>query len=193
MPNSKSPKLKIHLDLLRPQSNPEKIFVKLTRWLLSTGRYIFIFVEALVLIAFIARFKLDADLASLNDAIEEQKPYIQSLKPYEIRIRQTQLKLDTIPNVDKTTPDYSQILNKVASQTPLAIKITNITMESSLGKVNIQIGGDAKNNIDISSFINGLKSDKTFSNLALVSIGLEKGVLKFGINATASISGGTNL
>ena len=62
----------INLDLLRPQSSPEKLFSRLLRWLLSTGRYIFIFVEALVLIVFISRFKLDDDLASKKEAIEQQ-------------------------------------------------------------------------------------------------------------------------
>ncbi len=57
-------KLAIHLNLLKPQSNPEQLPIKLFRWLLLSGRYIFVFVEALVLIAFAARFKLDADIAT---------------------------------------------------------------------------------------------------------------------------------
>src|SRR5688500_12046830 len=109
MPKPESPKLVINLDLLKPQSDPEKILVKFIRWLLKAGRYIFIFVEAIVLIAFITRFKLDEDLASKKEAIEQQIPYIESLKPYEILIRQNQLKLATIDSFYKTYPNYDQI------------------------------------------------------------------------------------
>src|SRR3989344_3939157 len=99
MPKPKSTKLIINFDLLKPQSNPEKTSVKILRWLLSTGRYIFIFVEAVVLIAFITRFKLDEDLASKNEAIKQQVPYIQSLKSTENLIRQTQLKIASINSI----------------------------------------------------------------------------------------------
>src|SRR3989344_1083063 len=113
MPRPKS-KIAITLDLLKPQSNPQKIPIKILHWLLSTGRYIFIFVEIIVLAAFFARFKLDADLAAKKDIIEEQIPYIESLKSYEILIRQTQLKLSTIKAFYATQPDYTQILKKIA-------------------------------------------------------------------------------
>ena len=105
MPKSR-PKLTIKLNLLRPQSNPEKLPLKLIRWLLYSGRYIFILVNALVLIAFGARFKLDGDLASKKEAIEEQIPYIESLKLYEILIRETQLKLSTIEGTKKSSLDW---------------------------------------------------------------------------------------
>src|SRR3989338_10870849 len=105
MPKSKSPKLVINLDLLKPQSNPDKLPTKLFHWLLYSGRYIFVFVEALVLIAFAARFKLDADLAAKKEAIEEKIPYIENLRPYEILIRETQLKLSTIDSVRRNSLD----------------------------------------------------------------------------------------
>src|SRR3990167_2341698 len=109
----KTLKTGINLDLLKPQSNPEKITVKVFRWLLSTGRYIFIFVEAIVLIAFILRFKLDADLAEKKEAIEQQIPYIESLKPYEVLIRESQLKISTMRASKSEVIDYPQTLKKI--------------------------------------------------------------------------------
>jgi len=128
MPKAKH-KLAINLNLLKPQSNPEKLPVKLIRWLLSSGRYIFVLVNALVLIAFGTRFKLDADLADKKYKIEEQIPYIDSLRPYEIIIRETQLKLLTIDTVKKSSPDWAATLKKIADQTPTSIKITNINIK----------------------------------------------------------------
>ena len=192
MPKQQSPKLIIHLDLLKPQSDPEKILVKLVRWLLSTGRYIFIFVEAIVLIAFVARFKLDEDLASKKEAIEQQIPYIESLKSSEILIRQTQLKLSTIDSFYNTYPDYGQILKRIADQLPAGVKIINLTMETDVTKVVIHLNAVAQNNNDVANFLAGLKQDQLFSEVDTTGIGFDKGSLNFSLTTQAKL-GGTNL
>lgn len=191
MPKPK-PKLTIKLNLLKPQSNPEKIIIKLFRWLLFSGRYIFVFVEALVLIAFAARFKLDADITSRKEAIEEQIPYIESLKAYEVLIRQTQLKLSTINNISTNSQDFSTILQRIANQIPSSVKITAINIGSNVASANIHITGQTQVNNDLMSFIAGLKEDNTFSNVTLVSVGLEEGDIKFTIDLAARslVSGG---
>lgn len=186
MPKQKH-SLAIKLDLLKPQSNPEKILIKLFRWMLSSGRYIFVFVEAIVLIAFIARFKLDADLAAKKEAIEDMIPYIESLKPYETLIRDTQLQLSTIEKVRKNSPDWVNIFKKIADQTPAGVKIISIKMLKNTEGAGsaINIAGESQQNTDLNSFIAGLKEDSVFSNIAVASIGLEQGVMKFSINVLA--------
>lgn len=181
-------KLTINLNLLKPQGNPEKFPVKLFRWLLASGRYIFVFVEALVLIAFAARFKLDADIASRKEAIEEQIPYIESLKSYEILIRQTQLKLSTINNVQTNSPDFSIVLKKIAGQVPASVKITAINIERNVNMATIHITGQTSVNGDLANFISGLKEDNTFSNVSLVNVGLEQGIVKFTLDASAKVT-----
>lgn len=190
------PKLKtvINLDLLKPQSNPEKFLVKLMRWLLGSGRFIFIVVEAVVLIAFFTRFKLDADLASRKEAIEEQIPYIESLKPDEILIKQTQLKLSTINALKTNQPDYSLVLQQIAVNTPLSVTITGLNLEKTANKVNMQINAKAQNSKDIITFASKLKEDKRFSNTTLSSAGLEEAFIKFTIEASFNVAqGGKNL
>lgn len=193
MPKPKS-KTAINLDLLKPQSNPEKLLVKLLRWLLGSGRFIFVVVEAVVLIAFFTRFKLDADLASRKEAIEEQIPYIESLKPDEILIKQTQLKLSTINALKTNQPDYSLVLQQIAVNTPLSVTITGLNLEKTANKVNIQISAKAQNSKDIITFAAKLKEDKHFSNTTLSSAGLEEAFIKFTIEASYNVAqGGKNL
>lgn len=187
MPRSQV-KITINLNLLKPQSNPEKLPVKLFRWLLVSGRYIFVFVEALVLIAFGARFKFDADLAAKKEAIEEQIPYIESLKTYEILIRQTQLKLATIDSVKNSSPDWPVLLKKISDQMPISIKITAINIGKSVNTASVHITGQTPSNSDLASFTSGLKTDSAFSNVNLANVGLEQGVIKFTVDATAKTS-----
>lgn len=187
MPNSANSKLVIHLDLLKPQSNPEKIITKFLRWLLSSGRFIFIFVEALVLLAFITRFKLDADLANNKEKIEEQIPYIENLKSTEILVRQTQLKLSTISSFRSNYIDYSQILKKIASQTPSGVKLISLNLQGDIAKLTIQLTGVAQTNNDLSIFIGGLKQDSTFSEINVTAITFENGNLNFSVSAKAQL------
>lgn len=187
---AKTQKLLIHLDLLRPQSSPEKLPVKFLRLFLSSGRYILIFVEALVLMAFIIRFKLDADLANKKEAIEQEVPFIESLKPYEILIRQTQLKLSTIAAFHTDSYDYPQILKKIADQTPLGIKIISINLKKDVGKIVVIINAQAQTNSELSNFITGLNQDKYFSQVTLSSLGLEQSVIRFVINVEVTTQKG---
>lgn len=189
MPKSKT-HLRLNLDLLKPQSNPEKLPVKLLRWLLGSGRFIFILVEALVLLAFFTRFKLDADLASRKEAIEEQIPYIESLRPYEMLIRQTQLKLSTIKAFNQNNPDYSGILNKLTEHIPVSVKVNSLSMEKAVNKLIVQINAEAPSNSDLSRFVNNLKQDKYFAEVSLVSVGLEENLLKFTVEAIVNIQTG---
>lgn len=194
MPKQETPKLAIHLDLLKPQSNPQKLIAKFLSWLLSSGRYIFIFVEALVLIVFILRFKLDADLASNKEEIKQKIPYIQNQKTFEILVRETQLKLSTVKSFQSSYTDYTQILKKIADQTPAGIKIISINLQQDVTKVIIQLTGLAQNNNDLSSFITGLKQDPAFSNINITAISFDHGSLSFSIGAQAGTSqGGKNL
>ncbi len=183
---AKNPKLSINLDLLHPQGNPEKLASKLIRWLLSSGRYIFIFVEAIVLIAFFTRFKFDADLAEKKESIEQKIPFIESLKPYEVVIRQTQQKISNLGSFYKDSTDYSKILTEIANSTPKGVTISNISLEKEVGKVTIQINATSQSNTDLSGFITALKKAQSFSAVNLAGIGLEGNVINFTINASAN-------
>ncbi|MEK7616599.1 MAG: PilN domain-containing protein [Patescibacteria group bacterium] len=183
---AKNQKFIVRLDLLKPQSNPEKLPVKFLRWLLSSGRFIFIFVEALVLLAFITRFKLDADLANKKEVIEQEIPFIESLKSYEILIRQTQLKLSTIASFRADSANYPQILKNIADQTPLGIKIISINLKKDVSKIIISINAQAQSNNDLSNFITGLK-ELGLGGVTLASVSLEQGLIRFTVNADATI------
>lgn len=194
MPKSENPKLTIHLDLLKPQSSPEKLLVKLIRWLLSSGRFIFVVVEALVLIAFITRFKFDADLASNKEAIDQKIPFLENQKPFEVQIRQTQFKLATINTFRKNYVDYGQILKNLASQTPAGVKIVSLNMEKGVDLVTVHLSASAQTNNDLAIFVNGLKQDQTFSDINVTSIGIEKGSVTFSLSAQTKLAGlGRNL
>src|SRR3989338_6571725 len=181
----------LHLNLLKPQGEPQKIVVRLISWALSIGRYIVIFVEVLVLAAFLSRFKLDADIQTAKESIEAQIPFVESLKPDEILIRQTQLQLSTIKNIKTESPDYALVLDKIAAQTPNGVTIENLAIDKPAGKLNISMNGVAQNNNELTTFILGLKEDKSFSDINLTNAGLNQNLIQFSVTASMNITGVT--
>ena len=101
-----------------------------------------------------------------------------------------QFKLSTIDSFYKTYPDYSQVLQKISSQTPISLKITSLNMEKAIDKISIRLNGEAQNNNDLATFLGGLKQDQLFTNTNITSIGLEKGNINFSLSFTAKLASG---
>jgi len=193
MPKVKNVKFSLNLDLLKPQSNPDKVLTRFLRWLLSSGRFIFIIVEGVVLLAFIARFKLDADLTSSKEKIAEQIPYIEHLADFEKLARLTQLKLSTISSLRSSDTDFTQVLKKISDQVPQGVKISSLNLDRNVGKLNLQLNAVALSDKDLASLLVGLKGDSSFSGINIANISYEKGSISFTINGQADLSGQKNL
>lgn len=174
MASARTPRLNINV--LYPQGIPLKLPARIIKWLLTFGRYIGIAVEILVLATFAARFKFDADLADVNENINKQIPYIDSLTTQENLIRQSQFKLTVIKRVLTSTPSWQDIMSKISAQLPEGIKITTINLDHSQAtdrQVVFKITGNALTNSDLAVFLSGLNSVNSFKeiNLSNVSLG----------------------
>jgi len=156
------------------------------RWILSSGRFLIIFVEILVLATFILRFKFDADILATKEAIEEQVPFIESLQSDEDLIRRTQFQISTIRNIKQENPAYHLILQKIASQTPNGVTLRNLSLQKQTGNVEIKMSGTTSSNINLTGFLIGLKKDSFFKNVNLTSTSFEQDVINFSITLTTN-------
>lgn len=181
MPNSAPHKLSININILKPQGNPEKVYVRLSRWALSTGRYIVIFIEIIVLAAFLSRFKFDADLADTKEKIDQQIPFVESLRPDEQLVRQTQLQLATVKDIRLNSINYAQVLQSLSSYTPQGVRIVTLGLEKTGNQVTLRISGRAQTNNDLASFVAGLRNDSNFSEITLTNAGLDQTVITFSL------------
>lgn len=187
MPKKK--KISLDIDLLHPQSEPQKIPVRLLRWILSAGRYLIIIVEIVVLAAFVSRFKFDNDLQTTKEDIDSKLPFIQSLAPDEILIKKLKFQLASIKDLRSKQADFVDIIDKIASQTPNGISFSNLSFEDTSGAVKLKIAGVAQNNDQLATLVFGLKSDNTFQGVDIVAVGLERGLINFTINCQIAKSG----
>ncbi len=177
---------RINLNLLYPQEQSQKFAIKFLKWLLSYGRFIIIVVEIVVLGTFALRFKYDADLASLNEKINEQVPYLESLADDEALIKHTQQRLLAIKTAYSSSPDWQQILIKINNQIPPAVRFTSFNLDSdNTNKAQFKIVASTNSNNDLTLFMSALKTDPYFKNINLTSISYDQGQIVF------TITGGT--
>lgn len=187
MPKTEN-QIKLNIDILRPQSEPKKIAVQLIHWILSAGRYLIVFVEILVLAAFLSRFKLDNDIEETGGKIDTNIPFLKSLKGDEEKIQRFQFQIASIKDIKPKRPDFINVVNKIAAQTPEGISLSNMTFSNTSGKVSLKLTGVAQNNDQLATFVFGLKSDPTFSGVNLGSISLDQNLINFSIDC--EITGG---
>jgi hypothetical protein len=174
---------RLNLNLLYPQGINPKIYIRFIKWLIAYGRFIVIIVEVVVLACFVYRFKLDEDLNHLKETINNQVPYLESLTTDESLNNQTQTKLKTIQQVYTSSENYQKVLTKIASQTPIGTKVSNINLDGATneGLLNFKITSQTPNNNEVAIFLNGLKNTPNLSEITLASISFDQGILSFTI------------
>jgi hypothetical protein len=84
---------------------------KALKWALSTGRYIVIITEIVVIGAFLSRFKLDKDISDLSEHITGQKAHLDALANTEKKFLGLQTRLATASAILATEKPYAALIN----------------------------------------------------------------------------------
>ncbi len=190
----KIPFSNLNIDLLHPQGDQPKLTTQLIQWLLTTGKYIVIVVEIVVIAAFASRFKLDTDLTDLQDKIKQQAPYIESLKEQETFLRLTQFELSTISKNKADTPLWNELLVKITKSTPVTTRLTAINFDRTLKypQTAMVITGQASSNIELSAFLKAIQNDSSFSNINLANLSYDRQNIIFSITGTINAPEGSS-
>lgn len=192
-------KVRLKLNLLHSQGIPQKLPIRFLKWLVSYGRFIAVVVEIIVIVTFVIRFRYDAQLQDLNESINNNIiPYIKSRAATETEIRQTQFKLATIRMVFDQNPDWQGIMDIINRQIPPGVRLNSIRFDNSEPSkgVSISMAGVAQTNVDLASFLAGLKSEASapqnsqsskvrIKNIVLTGVTYQDAQISF------TISGGT--
>lgn len=136
--------------MLPPSEFELSFWGKFLRWAVSTGRYIIILTELVVICAFLSRFKLDNDISTLNSEIEGKKNVLESNSAVEKEFRLTQAKAQAVADVWQARPAQTAVLEEITKSIPEEIKLESLNTnkksvtitaktisESALGKLLI--------------------------------------------------------
>ena len=152
---------------LLPQEDWEKGTIgSLLKWSLTVGRYIVIVTELVVIFAFFFRFKLDRDLANLNEDIIQKQAQVQASAEFEKSFRFLQHRLKTIDDLKHKQLAANEILNSLAGLIPLDVKISNLKVD----REKISFNATSLSEAGLATLINNLKNSSAFTNLSLSQI-----------------------
>jgi len=183
--SARGTKLRINLNLLHPKGVPTKLPERFLKWLITYGRFIVIFVEVIVVAAFLTRFKLDADLDNLKNQINLDLPYVEGLATDEALIKQTQTKLALIEKIYLNDDKWQETIVEISAQIPSSIVFTGLQIEEKDEKsVNFRISGATFSNSDLGIFLNNLRSLDKFSEINLSSISFDQLQIVFTITGS---------
>lgn len=144
---------------------------KTLNWLLSAGRVIVVFVELVVIGAFISRFWLDRQLTDLNDENELRRVQIEAAGAFEQDFRDTQNRLSTYKSFDFLKTNSSSIVRDVSAVIPADVALTNLEFS----KEELNLRGIALSEQGLAGFVKSLAGSPKFEQPTLsdVSLGTE--------------------
>lgn len=150
-------------------------------WLLNIGRYIIIFTELLVIVAFVVRFKFDRDLTRLYEKIEVKKETVARQAKFEDEFRFLQEKILTIAEINADRPTPQLIIKELELITPKTISFTSFNFSAN----TVTIEGKAYTSTGLASFAYQLSRSPNFTDIQIgeVSRG-ERLEIYFNLKAT---------
>lgn len=173
---------KQEINLLPREEFEKRTIGRFLTWALSVGRYIIIFTELIVILAFLSRFKLDRDLTDLNQSIREKQAVITTASKFEEEFTFLQTRLAAIRKINSEKISVTQTVALVGSLTPIDVAISSLKF----GKEKVQISAVALSEKGLGTFLANLSASPYFGkiNLTDVSKNLETGPeISFSIDA----------
>jgi len=152
---------KKNVNFLRKDELGKGLWGKFLRWALTFGRYIVVFTELIVILAFISRFKLDLDLARINEEIERKKTVVASFKDLEKEMRFLQQRLKVIKNVDQMAGRTPFVLNELSQLVPLDVFLSQLEIEEN----SVFLTGTSLSNSGLATFISKLEDSQKFTKV----------------------------
>lgn len=151
------------INLLPPSEFEESIWGRLLHWAVSTGRYIIILTELVVIIAFLSRFKLDNDIANLSRDIESKKGLLMAYRSKEEEFLKTQAQLAKAQQLINTQIKIKETAGQILNSTPDSIKYAQLD----IGSKQITVMTSAPDNTAISQMTATLLKNNNWKSVSM--------------------------
>lgn len=175
----------VNINLLPGITDFEKTsWGKFLKWALSIGRYIIVFTELIVILAFLSRFKFDRDLTDLHEAIEQKKSIVSSASTFESNFRNLQSRLKAIEKLDKEQIAFENLLKDFSSFTPVDVTISNL----SISRSSITLGASSLSEAGLATIIYQLRNSPKFSDISLGNVSKGKNLAEIQFSITALLT-----
>lgn len=131
------------------------------KWALSTGRYIIILTEIVVIGAFLSRFKFDQDLADLTDAVNNKQEILKHTVVSEENFRTVQKRMNAAATLLAKQNMPSKILDDIAMIMPSSMRLDSVSVTDGEAVVSAEAGGELEVGAFLSQLVNQTNSNDT--------------------------------
>ncbi len=111
------------------QSTLEKAF----NWLVNTGRWIIVFTELIVILAFLSRFWLDQRLADIYAKNVQKIAIIEAASEFENEFRTLQKQTEQINSIQKEQKNQAEVLENIVALLPPDIYLKTLSINNNKG------------------------------------------------------------
>jgi len=150
------------------------------RWVTNSGKIIIIAVDILIVVVFLARFKLDSDMSSLEKKTQEKVLIVNTTSDIETKHKAVLLKLKLLETVMSKQIDWKTRLAKLQDEIPENVLITDMEFDNN----NLSLTAEVKTAQDFGLFMNQLISDISVKSLVINRSELkpEDGIYEFSLS-----------
>lgn len=140
------------------------------KWALSAGRYVVVFTELIVIIAFISRFWFDRQLTDLREQRVQKSTIVTSFKDTQNKFEQTRTMLNLIKSTWDSEGKIADRLSEIQNLTPAEVKYQSILISSQ----SASLTGFAPDSKSFSSILTLFQFDQNspFKNVTVKQFGL---------------------
>lgn len=158
---------------------------KFILFFLTVGRYVVIFTELIVIVAFVTSLILNHQKENLDDEIHQKILFLEANKQFEQKFRFTQDRLSTVNHL---LDNQFGARNFIDQLTPLIS--SDISIEKiSLARDSVQITGSSSSTSGLGQTLAAFKNTKWLSGVTITNIstgGLSGGQIHFTLTARVS-------
>jgi hypothetical protein len=166
---------------LLPSSDFETSFWgRFLKWAVTTGRYIIILTELVVIIAFLSRFKLDEDLRNLNEQINGQVSFLQLLTGQENEFLSVQKRVGLAGKILVSEIKVEEYLNYLKERLPPEV----IVRSRSVSPEGMSFSGVTTDEAALGQLLATMSADEKWSGIEVTDLTRDKtSGIKFSLSA----------
>ena len=157
---------KKEINLLPKEPWETGILGQLIPWTLSVGRYVVVFVELIVISAFLYRFGLDRKLTDLNEKIKQKQAVVSSYGDLEAKFKQVQRQLQKIKATDEASVKIDEVLDHIGQITPTDAAYKSIM----INQKEVSLQGKVLSEAGLATLLTQAQASKEFSDVRLENV-----------------------
>lgn len=139
-------------------------------WVVGVGRVIVITTELIAILVWLSRFRLDYEITTLQENIEEKAALVATTSRFEKSFSKYVTKVEFVKQIDQDKAHYSRGISKLSDLSPSDILLTSLDLTDD----NIGLRAYTPSGLSFSNFIAALIGSEDITQVKLTSSRFDK-------------------